>query len=695
MKHFGISQWVDFARGVAAGAEAQPMRDHLAEGCGECSDLAEFSSKLAQVCEGIDEITPPEYAVRNAKAIFPAQAPARSRRTMRMPVELIYDSSLVPAPAGLRATWQVGWQTLYRAGDCSLDLRIEPELASARASVIGQISNHVAPEQRMENIPVVVKSGRTVVAETRSNRFGEFQLEYEQDSRLQLCVYLGEGSKSFQVPLKNSRRNGIPARSGWAWDRASPSRSWSSNNPVKIGGNMMKTVKNLALAGLLALTFVSATFANDGFIIKTSPSAIGALASQYGLKVRSELGRGSGLYLVDVPDSGVLQNLRANPLVQTVQSNSKIGLPEGAVSAAPKQNNTKSAFGNLFKKPGYVSYQTQDAVKQINANQGQGMTGGGAGVTVAVIDTWIDPTHPALLGSVDFLHAYNAHSGNTGVQAMQETSPFIDQETSPFIDQETSPFIDQETSPFIDSTGSVVILNQETSPFIDQETSPFIDQRTLKSPYVGHGTMLAGLVHLVAPNAKILPIVAIDWQTGYGDLADIIKGIYYVADHTNAKVINMSFSVPAANLGASDAGALQTAINYAASKGIVCVASASNSGKNAAVVPATDGGVIGVGAVDGKDVKTAFSDYGPNVNIAAPGVGVISTFPFNHYAIQDGTSFSTALVSGAAAILKGMGAKNVSEVTVNLDKSADPVTSPVPFGFGRLDVFGAAKLQKK
>jgi hypothetical protein len=115
---------------------------------------------------------------------------------------LIYDSFLVPAPAGIRASWQVGWQGLYRAGDCSLDLRIEPELQSSRAAVIGQISNHTVPETQMADIPVCLRSGRLVVAETVSNRFGEFQMEYEQQGRLQLCLHLDGGARRIQVPLK-------------------------------------------------------------------------------------------------------------------------------------------------------------------------------------------------------------------------------------------------------------------------------------------------------------------------------------------------------------------------------------------------------------------------------------------------------------------------------------------------------------
>src|SRR5262249_7111424 len=139
---------------------------------------------------------------RRALSVFPVQAPQPPKRSFRLAAQLIYDSFLVPAPAGLRSNWQVGWQGLYHAGDCSLDLRIEPELRSSRASVIGQISNHVTPQNHMVGIPVCVKAGRLVVAETRSNQFGEFQMEYEQQNRLQLCVYLEGGTKSILVPLK-------------------------------------------------------------------------------------------------------------------------------------------------------------------------------------------------------------------------------------------------------------------------------------------------------------------------------------------------------------------------------------------------------------------------------------------------------------------------------------------------------------
>jgi hypothetical protein len=202
MKHYGIGQWVDFARGLTPEQEGNTMREHLATGCPDCREVLGFCDKLARVCLTLAPRRAPEAAVRNARAIFPVRLPDRPKRAVRIPIEVIYDSFLVPAPAGMRASWQVGWQGLYRAGECSLDLRIEPELQSSRAAVIGQISNHTVPETEMANIPICLRSGKQVVAETVSNRFGEFQMEYEQQGRLQLCVYLDGGARRIEVPLK-------------------------------------------------------------------------------------------------------------------------------------------------------------------------------------------------------------------------------------------------------------------------------------------------------------------------------------------------------------------------------------------------------------------------------------------------------------------------------------------------------------
>jgi hypothetical protein len=208
MKHFGILQWADFARGVTPEGERAEMREHLESGCTECRDAFGFCDAFARISKKMTDQPAPGGAARLAKSIFPARPRQVPRRAYRIPVELVFDSFLAPCPAGLRSSWQVGWQALYRAGDCSLDVRIEPDLGSSRAALIGQISNHVAPDVRMSDVPVCLKSGSRVVAETLSNQFGEFQLEYDQQRRLQLCIRLEGGAKRIVAPLRRIAAEG-------------------------------------------------------------------------------------------------------------------------------------------------------------------------------------------------------------------------------------------------------------------------------------------------------------------------------------------------------------------------------------------------------------------------------------------------------------------------------------------------------
>ena len=134
---------------------------------------------------------------------------------------------------------------------------------------------------------------------------------------------------------------------------------------------------------------------------------------------------------------------------------------------------------------------------------------------------------------------------------------------------------------------------------------------------------------------------------GSTNLSDIVAGIYYAVDH-GAQVINMSFST-------EDDPALAEAVETANQHGVVCVASTDNTDSSAAVYPASyTGQVIGVGSVDSTSgmFKSSFSGYGkPSVDLYAPGENLIAAYPGNHFALASGTSFSTAMVSGAAATL--------------------------------------------
>jgi serine protease len=81
---------------------------------------------------------------------------------------------------------------------------------------------------------------------------------------------------------------------------------------------------------------------------------------------------------------------------------------------------------------------------------------------------------------------------------------------------------------------------------------------------------VAGLIHVVAPTAQIMPLKAFH-ADGSANLSDVIRAIYYAVDH-KAKVINMSFSV------SEDSPAIRDAINFASQEGVILVAAAGNSG---------------------------------------------------------------------------------------------------------------------
>ena len=178
---------------------------------------------------------------------------------------------------------------------------------------------------------------------------------------------------------------------------------------------------------------------------------------------------------------------------------------------------------------------------------------------------------------------------------------------------------------------------------LDQSTAAMLDSNPLPSHF-GHGTMVAGLIHLFAPTAKIMPLKAFH-ADGTANVSNIVAAIYYAADN-GARIINMSFEL------SEGSDTLLRAINYATRKGVICIASAGNDGQETLVYPAAYGNVIAVGSVNQQSQMSGFSNHGSDiVSLAAPGEALITTYPGNHYAAVWGTSFSSALVAGTTADL--------------------------------------------
>lgn len=280
----------------------------------------------------------------------------------------------------------------------------------------------------------------------------------------------------------------------------------------------------------------------------------------------------------------------------------------------------------------------------------------GLGVVVADIDTGVDPTSPVLanvlIPGYDFTRNMSGGSEDSDVQA----SPDFSDAQSGQVNQRTVAVLDQRTVAVLDGQGY----------------SDF-----------GHGTMTAGLVHLVAPQAQIMPLKAFS-ADGTGYLSDVLRAIYFGVGN-GAGVLNMSFDFT------NNSQELSTAIQYATSNGVISVASAGNDGEEAYVYPGAVPSVIDVASTSNQDAQSTFTNYGaPPVFMAAPGEDVVTTYPWGTYAAGWGTSFSTPLVAGTAALMLGTNG-NCSPSNVSTGLSRATVIFNPQLGWGRLDTYQAVQ----
>jgi hypothetical protein len=337
-------------------------------------------------------------------------------------------------------------------------------------------------------------------------------------------------------------------------------------------------------------------------------------------------------------------NILPTPIPATVMSNrTLVPYPAGS---------TTSAWDGYVNQPAASIVGVQDTQKTFNVL--------GTG-TVADIDTGVDPTHPALQGVL--LQGYDFTRNQPGGSELNDIS------SSP------CPFVSCPPPPC--PTCSPAKVNQSTAAVLDQSTAAVLDG----TPYsaFGHGTMVMGIIHLVAPTAKLLPLKVFH-SDGTASLSDILRAIYYAVQN-GANVINMSFDIKTAS------AELQKALDHANQGGVICAASAGNDGKMEIVYPAalqTD--VMGVASTTNQDARSSFSNFGIMIVwVAAPGEAIVSTYPYNTYAAGWGTSFSAPFVSGGAALLHSLNA------AINQSSGAVAVGHAVPLadstmGHGRLDL---------
>lgn len=366
-------------------------------------------------------------------------------------------------------------------------------------------------------------------------------------------------------------------------------------------------------------------YADGELIVGLRPGAsIETINTTYGTTVLAAY-QDARLYLLSTTGLAdtQIEALKHDPDVRYADANYASDTPEGV------RQLVIIAVGGEF-----VDYEDQALTERIGLDPAH-LQATGAGTTIAFLDTGVDPAHPALQGRL--VAGYD--------------------------------FVDDDPEPW------------EVTGGLDDDGDGQFDEG------YGHGTMVAGILALVAPDAVLLPIRVLD-DDGRADAFAICEGIQFAVRH-GADVLNLSLGV------AVEMESIARQLEYAKGAEVVVVAAAGNENRSSPpYYPAAEGSCVMVTAVDSFDVKADFADWGSKVDICAPGTGVRSAFPGGGWALGSGCSFATPLVAGTVALVKsihpGLDGEHLREQVLEAVQGVDLMPANISYqgglGSGRLYV---------
>ncbi|HYL13636.1 MAG TPA: S8 family serine peptidase [Terriglobales bacterium] len=429
----------------------------------------------------------------------------------------------------------------------------------------------------------------------------------------------------------------------------------------------MKRRRWLLAALLLAFLWATPATAQNRIIVRTTLGLQG-LQSLCLLQTCSVVGALGDplnqLFLITTPlDPTTLLNLlRTLPGILDAELDQLLSLIGGLnVVGTPPTALTDSAPITYYGTTVWNGYANQPAAGIVGVSTAHTQFKvAGTGI-VADIDTGVDPSHPTLAGVL--LTGYDFTRNQAGASELNDLSP--------------SDF--PSYPPPQCSTCPPANVNQSSAAILDQSSAAILDTKPQYAAF-GHGTMVLGVIHLVAPTAKLLPLKAFH-SDGTGYLSNILRAIYYAVAN-KANVINMSFDFTTYSTE------FATALNYANQAALICGASAGNDGQKIVVYPAGLQSVaMGVASTTDLDTRSSFSNYGDAIVwVAAPGEAIVTTYPFGTYAAGWGTSFSAPFVSGTSSLLLNKQPTNESQAAAAVAhaKNIGP-----DMGNGRLDIVQA------
>jgi subtilisin family serine protease len=337
------------------------------------------------------------------------------------------------------------------------------------------------------------------------------------------------------------------------------------------------------------------------------------------------------LTLIDQLEGQPIYRLRlANPLASldgvlaALLANPLVVYAEANYLGEEPEGIGQSSWAKGDDENGYTGQWAPDTIRLPEAHT----VSRGAGITVAVLDTGADLDHPALAGRL--------------VQGVD--------------------FVDGDLDPSEEG-----VYGQDIA--------------------FGHGTHVAGLIALAAPDAKIMPLRILR-PDGSGNSWLLAQAIRYAAT-SGARVINISYSVHKRSLLLEDVlGEVTSAVS-----GAVVAAAAGNSGPSTAPeYPAAEAvpGLVAVAASTRSDRLADFSTRGSWVDLAAPGDRIVSSVPDNTYGTWSGTSMAAPLVAGTAALVRSANPElSPAAVVERITATAAEIAGPVPW---RVDAAAALDL---
>jgi subtilisin family serine protease len=374
--------------------------------------------------------------------------------------------------------------------------------------------------------------------------------------------------------------------------------------------------------------------------------------------------------------------------------------------------------------PNDYYFNLQPNMTAIKAPQAWGVTTNSSRIPIAVFDTGIDYTHPDLYQNiwinqqeipptrlknlVDVFH--------DGFISMRDLNSPVNIGPGKITDVNKNGYIDggDLLAPVVKGPNGNDTGLGGWADGISQDRSGYLDDiigwnsnANTNNPMdgFGHGTHVAGIIAGMGNNG--VGVAGVDWQaslvpvkffddSGNGTITQFISGLNWALAH-NIKLSNNSWT---------DSGytpALFDAIKAAQARGMLLIVAAGNGGTNTDTTPtypadfALDN-IVSVGSTDASDKLAPTSNYGPrSVDIAAPGVNILSTLPKGQYGYKSGTSMAAPEVAGAAALVWALRPEwTYQQVVAQLLNTADRLPSLTgKLQSGRLNLYAAIQVPRR